>query len=606
MTEKLQTEFDIHFDPAEIRARYEEELRRRAPAARRPGVHTARRSEPAAVDPWTPPIVRDPVTEEVELLVIGGGFAGLLTAVRAQEAGIESIRIVEAAGDFGGVWYWNRFPRSQCDTEGYVYLPLLEETGYMPTRKFPWAKEIFEHAQRIGRHFGLYERALFQTEAQRLEWSDASAMWTLTTDRGDCIRARFVMYSRGAFGLPRYPDVPGLDTFPGEVFHTSRWNYEYTGGGPGTTPDRLGDKRVAVVGSGATGVQVVSALAPVTGHLSVIQRTPTAFLGNRATTSTNPEWVASLPQGWQHTRRRNYDANTSGVIQPEDIVRDVTTTTFRALSTAEHVLRSDVSVFDLDPETAQLALELADMDVMERARAYVRNQVEDPEVAAKLEPWFAFRCRRSTFDDGYLAAFNRDNVKLIDAPGNGLERIEGSRLFAGGEEFEVDCIIFATGFETSQDTGSRAGLEIVGRGGKTLREHNAAGLRSLHGVMTDDFPNLFATGQGQDPFALNYTSVLAVQTSHIAALLAAARERGARMIEPAAAAVEAWGKTIAESNAPFREYQRHCVPSYFNADGNLNKVGALATIIFLPGVLVFEDLVVNWRRDGFAGLTFTS
>lgn len=605
MSENQEPAFAVEFDPAQIRARYREELDRRAPSSRRAADRPTDRSAPgpAGIDPWSDPIVREPITEEVEMLIIGGGFAGLLTAVRAREAGVESIRIIEAAGDFGGVWYWNRYPNAQCDTEGYVYLPLLEETGYMPSRRFPYAKEIFEHAQRIGRHFGFYEQALLQTEVQRLEWSDDDEEWTATTDRGDRIRARYVMYSRGAFGVPRYPNVPGIESFPGEVFHASRWNYDYTGGAPGAAPDRLSDKRVAVIGSAATGVQVVSALAPVTEQLYVIQRTPTAFLGNRDTSITDPAWFQSLPEGWQSKRRQNFDGNTSGVVPPEDLVQDTWSTTFSQAATAERIL-GDTPISSLDPETAMAAWELADMEIMERARAYTRSQVADPALAAKLEPWYALKCKRVTFDDGYLAAFNRDNVTLVDAPGTGLERIEGNRLFAGGTEFEVDCIILATGFDTSQDSNSRVGIEIVGRGGETLSEHNANGLRSLHGVMTDGFPNLFATGQGQDPFAVNYTSVLAVQSDHIAALLAAARERGATTIEPTPESVEAWKATIEETSAPFRAYQRTCVPSYFNADGNLDQVGALAATAFTPGVLVFSDLISEWRGAGFPGLIF--
>lgn len=607
MTEQQQPEFTIDFDPAEIRAKYQAELARRAPGPRRAADRSTDRLAPGAAgaDLWSAPISREPQEADVELLIIGGGFAGLLTAVRAQEAGVESIKIVEAAGDFGGVWYWNRYPNAQCDTEGYLYFPLLEETGYMPTRRFPFASEIFEHAQRIGRHFGLYAHTLFQTEAERLEWSDTDRHWTLTTNRGDRIRARFVMYSRGAFGVPRTPDVPGLAEFPGEVFHASRWNYDYTGGAPGIVPDQLKDKRVAVVGSAATGVQVVSALAPVTGQLYVIQRTPTALLGDRDPAATDADWYRALPAGWQRERRRSFDGSTSGLIPDVDLVDDTWSTTFRAAMTAERVL-GDRTLADLEPEQAQLALELADMEVMERARTYTRTQVTDPDVAAKLEPWYGMRCKRITFDDGYLASFNRDNVTLIDAPGTGLERIEGNRLIAGGEAFDVDCIIFATGFDTSQDVASRAGLEIVGRGGKTLQQHNAAGLRSLHGVMTDDFPNLFATGQGQNAFAVNYTSALAVQADHIAALITAARERGAHVIEPTPEAVDGWVATIDEVSTPFREYQQFCVPSYFNADGNLSQQGALATIVYTPGVLAFEHLMRDWREAGFAGLQFVS
>lgn len=607
MSEQKRPEFAIDFDPQQIRERYDVELGRRSAknVATRAKDRSANRGEPGPVgaDHWTAPIERAPIDVDIELLVIGGGFAGLLTAARAREAGVESLKIVEAAGDFGGVWYWNRYPNAQCDTESYVYLPLLEETGYMPTRKFTYAKEIFEHAQRIGRQFGLYEDALFQTEVRTLEWSEDDARWTARTDRGDVITARYVMYSRGAFGLPKYPDVPGLDSFPGEVFHASRWNYDYTGGAPGVKPTKLADKRVAVIGTAATGVQIVSGIADVTGELYVVQRTPAAFFGDRSTYETEPEWYASLPRGWQAERRGNFDGSTSGVIPEEDLVNDTWTQTFRASFTAERVLVND-RISELSPEDAMQALQLADMEIMERARAYTRTQVTDAELAAKLEPWYGLRCKRATFDDGYLASFNRPNVHLIDAPASGLERIEGSTLIAGGERFDVDCIVLATGYDTTQDQASRVGIDVIGRNGERLSDHNRNGLRSLHGVMTDGFPNLFATGQGQDPFAVNYTSVLAVQTDHLVRLITAAREAGAQTIEPSKDAVEAWAQTIEEVSGPFRAYQQHCVPSYFNGDGDTSKVGALAATAFTPGVVVFTDLIRNWRDTGYSGLLF--
>ena len=600
-------EFNIDFDPEAIRARYDEELDRRGATGTRGRAAdvSARRSAPGVVgaDHWTERVERDPVALSVDLLIIGGGFSGLLTAAKAIQAGIENIAIVEAAGDFGGVWYWNRYPNAQCDTESYVYLPLLEETGYMPTRKFTYAKEIFEHAQRIGRHFGLYEKSLFHTDVQKLVWSDAHGAWNASTDRGDTITACYVMYSRGAFGLPKFPDVPGLDNFPGEVFHASRWNYDYTGGEPGVTPDKLHDKRVAIVGTAASGVQIVSALAPVTQDLFVIQRTPAAFFGNRATTITDPQWYESLPTGWQATRRANFDGSTSGVLPEVDLIDDTWTQIFRASFNGERVL-ANAEMSELSPEDAITAFGLADMQIMQQARQYTRTQVQDPELASRLEPWYGLRCKRATFDDGYLAAFNRPNVHLIDAAGVGLEKVEGDRLFAGGQEFEADCIILATGYDTSQDQASRMGIEIIGRDGESLSEHNRDGLRSLHGMMTDGFPNLFATGQGQDPFAVNYTSVLAIQTDHLIALLSEAKRRGASVIEPTAASVDEWVQTITEVSAGFMAYQQHCVPSYFNADGNRDKVGVLAGTAFTPGVIVFTDLISRWREAGFAGLTF--
>jgi len=604
----LTPEFIIDFDPEAIRARYDEELKRRSAVGvlGRAKDVSARRSAPGVigVDHWSERIDRDPLTRTVDLLIIGGGFSGLLTAAKAIQAGIENIAIAEAAGDFGGVWYWNRYPNAQCDTESYVYLPLLEETGYMPSRKFTYAKEIFEHAQRIGRHFGLYEKALFHTEVQKLEWSDGSGMWTAATDRGDTITSRYVVYSRGAFGLPKYPNVPGLDTFSGEIFHASRWNYEYTGGEPGVTPDKLLDKRVAVVGTAASGVQIVSAIAAVTKELFVIQRTPAAFFGNRDATVTDPTWYDALPSGWQAARRANFDGSTSGILPEVDLVDDTWTRIFRASFNGERVL-GQTRIGDLSPDDAMTAFALADMQIMQEARAYTQTQVHDSDLAARLKPWYGLRCKRATFDDGYLAAFNRPTVHLIDAPSSGLEKVEGNLLFAGGQEFEVDCIILATGYDTSQDQASRIGIEVVGRGGESLTQHNNDGLRSLHGMMTDGFPNLFATGQGQDPFAVNYTSVLAIQTDHVIALLTEAQQRQATVIEPTREAVDEWANTITEVSAGFMAYQQHCVPSYFNADGARHAVGVLAGTAFTPGVIVFADLISRWRESGFPGLTFS-
>ena len=148
------------------------------------------------------------------------------------EAGVTDVRIIEKGGDFGGTWYWNRYPGAQCDTASLVYMPLLEETGYMPSEKYAHAPEILEHCRRIGRQYGLYDNALFHTQVTSLDWDEADSRWNISTNRGDAFTAQFVGMGTGPLHVPKLPGIPGIETFKGHSFHTSRWDYGYTGGDP--------------------------------------------------------------------------------------------------------------------------------------------------------------------------------------------------------------------------------------------------------------------------------------------------------------------------------------------------------------------------------------
>jgi cyclohexanone monooxygenase len=180
------------------------------------------------------------------------------------------VRIIEKGGNFGGTWYWNRYPGAACDIESYVYLPLLEETGFIPLEKYSKGQEILEYSKAIARHFALYRDALFQTEVTDLSWDDEAQRWIVSTERGDKIRARFVAMANGPLHRPKLPGISGIETFKGHSFHTSRWDYDYTGGDPSGGLTRLADKRVGLIGTGATAVQCVppSARSPATSMSS--------------------------------------------------------------------------------------------------------------------------------------------------------------------------------------------------------------------------------------------------------------------------------------------------------------------------------------------------
>lgn len=596
----------VEFDPDALRARYARELEDRAGTKAPRQIHHAGDSDAVGEDPWSTREPREAITESSDAIVIGGGFSGLLLAARLKEAGVESVRIIETAGDFGGTWYWNRYPGAQCDIESYIYFPLLEETGYMPTSRYPYAPEILEHAQRIGKHFDLYDKALFHTAATEARWDDATQRWSVRTDRGDVLTARFLIRSSGALGAPQFPAIDGLESFTGRIFHSSRWDYAYTGGSPTTPLDKLADKRVVVVGSGASAVQIVPALAGSAEHVYVVQRTPGPAWGDRDITPTDEEWYRNQPTGWQQKRIANYDANTSGHPQPVDLVGDQFVRFFRTLmATAENVV-DDPSFFDrIAPEEIPAVFELADLALGEERRAYVDRIVEDPETAERLKPWFGAMCKRVTYDDGYLASFNRADVTLVDAPVVGIERIDGNIVVAGGRSFEADCIVLATGFDAGTSTERRTGMSVFGRDGLSLTEHFAHGLRTLHGFMSDGFPNHFATGQVQGAVALNFTSLLDLQARYIADVVSHAVDGGYDVVEPTPEAVEDWIRTVIESADITREYYARCIPGYYNGYESKDQ-GVFSGQVYAAGIHAYRTLLDEWTATGqYAGLTFT-
>src|SRR5215831_7366634 len=235
----------LGFDPAALKAKYIAERDKRL---RQDGnnQYVEMKGEFAHYldDPYVAPgLTRAPLTDEVEVVVIGGGFGGLLAGARLREAGVEDIRLIEKGGDFGGTWYWNRYPGAACDIESYIYLPLLEEIGYMPVEKYSRAPEILKHSRAIGERFDLYRNACFQTQVTELRWEDADRRWLVSTNRGDRFRTRFVVMSNGPLNRPKLPGIPGIDSFRGHTFHTSRWDYAYTGGDTNGNLTKLADKR---------------------------------------------------------------------------------------------------------------------------------------------------------------------------------------------------------------------------------------------------------------------------------------------------------------------------------------------------------------------------
>ena len=458
----------LDFDPAALREKYRLERDKRLRAdANAQYVEVEGDFRHYVEDPYIEAsIVREPLTDTVDVVVIGGGFGGLLAAARLREAGVDRIRILEKGGDFGGTWYWNRYPGAQCDIESYIYLPLLEETGYVPREKYSFAQEIRDHSRRIGEHFDLYKDACFQTEIREIRWLEDEHRWLITTDRDDAMKARYVVMSNGPLSRPKLPGIPGIETFKGHSFHTSRWDYDYTGGNSAGGLDKLADKTVAIIGTGATAIQCVPHLGAAAKQLYVFQRTPSSvdLRGNRP---TDPDWAATLQPGWQKRRMENFNILVSGGAQDEDLVSDGWTDIIRSLISVAAV-RGDKP---MSMEELAETMELADFRKMNQIRGRVDQLVSDPTAAEALKPWYRQFCKRPTFNDDYLPTFNRANVTLVDTAGKGVERVDETGLWVGGVHYAVDCIVFATGFEVGTGYTRRAGYEIVGRDGVKLSDH---------------------------------------------------------------------------------------------------------------------------------------
>ncbi|KXG45852.1 uncharacterized protein PGRI_047080 [Penicillium griseofulvum] len=582
------SETELGFDPKALHDKYQAERNKRL---RSDGVDQYVQLDQDSLDPYVDsPIVQDPVEEDVDFLIMGGGWGGQLIAVRLIQAGITNIRIVEKAGDFGGVWYWNRYPGAACDTESHIYMPLLEELGYMPAEKYAKSPELREHARNIGIKFGMYDKALFQTELSALDWNEDTGRWVGTTNRNDQIRAKFVATASGPLHNAKIPRIPGSETFKGHSFHTNRWDYNYTGGDTTGNLDKISDKRIGIIGTGATAVQAIPHLAEGAKHLYVFQRTPSS-IDVRNNRPTDPEWVASLTPGWQKRRMENFNTIVTGGQADEDMVNDNWTDIIRRLS----VLGGKDQPTAL-PDMAALR-QLADFQKMEQIRARVDSIVHDKSTADKLKPWYNQFCKRPCFHDTYLPTFNRPNVTLVDTEGQGVEKITKDGIIAGGKFYELDCIIYATGFEYSVNHSNRSGLAIRGREGLELSEKWKNGASTLHGLHSKGFPNLYIVSLLQSGLTPNLTHMLDEQAIHIAYVTSCCMEKGINVLDTAAEAEEKWVQTIVELGKLQQDFVKECTPGYYNNEGKHSEA-VLRNSTYGLGSPVFIELLRNWRKTG--------
>jgi cyclohexanone monooxygenase len=589
----------LDFDPDALREKYRAERDKRLRAdGNEQYVEIAGRFAHYLDDPYVEPIERGPKHDEVLVAVIGGGFGGLLVGARLREAGVESMRIIEKGGDFGGTWYWNRYPGAACDIESYIYLPLLEETGFVPKEKYTHAPEILGHCKRIAEHFRLYDDACFQTEVTALRWDEAAGNWIIETNRGDRMRAKFVIQANGPLHRPKLPGIPGVESYAGHSFHTSRWDYDYTGGTSDGGLDKLADKRVGIIGTGATAVQCVPHLGAWAKELFVFQRTPSS-IDVRNNRPTDPEWEKTLGEGWQQARMDNFNTLVSGGFTEEDLVNDGWTDIIGKLLLQ---MRQAGENADLSAEGLLRNLEMADFEKMNQVRARVDAVVRDPGTAEALKPYYRQFCKRPCFHDEYLDTFNGPNVKLVDTNGKGVERITERGVVANGVEYELDCLIYATGFEVGTEYTRRAGYEVYGRDGLSLTEKWTDGASSLHGFHVNGFPNCFVVSLVQSGFTANFPHMLNEQAKHLAYIVDHSVRHGLHRIEVSEGAEAAWVETIVGLSMLNERFLESCTPGYYNNEGKVEQRQKRNTS-YGAGPIAFVKVLEDWRATGtLAGL----
>ena len=512
------------------------------------------------------PVERESLDDECDILVVGGGFGAMLLWYKLREAGFTDVRFCEKGGDVGGTWYWNRYPGIACDVESYSYLPLLEEMGYFPTMKFASGFEILEYSQAMATKFGFYDHCLFHTTVERTVWDEETARWTVHTDRGDAMKARCVVLANGILTTPRLARIDGMESYQGESFHTSRWDYNVD----------LEGKRVGIIGTGATSVQVVPEIAKVVKELYVFQRTPSSIdvRDQRATTQEEIEEWKQEP-GWALARRERLATISSGrtALQGNDDFLSGKVKDFK---------KRKKHTKPISPEELIQKQLNSNFRIMEQIRARVDEIVEDPKTAAALKPYYPYGCKRPTFHDEFLPAFNKPHVHLVDTAPHGVQKINEKGVVHDGTQYELDVLIYATGF---QWMGTGSFNMVTGRGGQTLRDKwQREGVKTFLGIHNHGFPNLFIMsgpqgGGGQ----FNFIRGLESHTDYVVWMLKTMRERGVGIVDT--------------KKQPEIEYAEHCKQadiltsplrdcfSYYNGDGTAE-----------PGSLAYYGGPAKWHE----------
>jgi cyclohexanone monooxygenase len=532
----------------------------------------------------------------VDAVVVGAGFAGMYQLHMLRKLGLR-VRVLERGAGVGGTWYWNRYPGAQCDIPGQFYTvsyrPDLDQEWDF-THRYATQPRILEYIEEVARREKMHDDISFETSLVEARWSDETATWISKTDAGETITSRYLILATGALSDARVPDLPGLDTFRGRWFHTGRWPHE---------PVDFGGRRVAVIGTGSTGVQVIPVVAKEAAHLLVLQRTPKFVLpavNPRLTAEEVDKVRADYPALRAAARRGDY--GTSTPVIPHDL---------RTMSVAER----DVLLEELYPrgevprfitayaEHLGLKDQTVNDIVADFARRKIREIVHDPATAETLVPrGYPIGINRIILGTDFYETFNRHNVTLHSVLDDPITEVTPTGLKTAGNEFELDDLIFATGYDAM--TGSFTAVDVRGRSGHTIKECWAGGPRTYLGMQISGFPNLFTVPGPGGPSVLGNVIVTTEQSiDFVTALIAHAEHNEFDVIEPEAEAEARWMEHVAEvaEGTLFRHAFK--ANSWYTGANVPGK-----KVVFMPyagGVGSFEAVLEEVAEDSFRGFAFS-
>jgi cation diffusion facilitator CzcD-associated flavoprotein CzcO len=476
--------------------------------------------------------------DEVDVVVIGAGFAGLYQLHRLRELGFTA-RGFEAGAGVGGTWYWNRYPGARCDVESmdYSYSFSAElEQEWAWTERYPTQPEILRYLNHVADRFRLREMISFETRVTSAAYDDARSRWTVGTDRGHAVSARFVIAATGCLSVWQIPKFPGIESFRGRTFHTGNWPHagvDFTG------------QRVGVIGTGSTGIQAIPQIARQAEHLFVFQRTPNYSVPARNRALTAEYQNQRKATYAEYRERARYSGGGHSAIPPTRSALDVPPE--ERLREYERRWQMGGAPLMMMAYTDLLTNLEANRTAAEFVRGKIRELVKDPVVAEKLTPVdYPFGAKRLCVDIDYFETYNRENVTLVDVRDTPIDAVTPEGVLTGGHEYELDAIVFATGYDAI--TGPLLAMDIRGREGRRLADAWAAGPRAYLGLQVAGFPNLFTiTGPGSPSVISNMVVSIEQHVDWISDCLVHLRARGIDAIEPAEDAQESWVAHVAEA-----------------------------------------------------------
>lgn len=467
----------------------------------------------------------------LDAVVVGAGFSGMFAIYKLRELGF-SVRAFERGSGVGGTWYWNRYPGARCDAPSlqysYQFSEALQQEWHW-TEKYAAQPEILDYCNHVAERFALRDHITFNTTVSSIHYDENAALWQLSTAQGEQFKARFCVMATGCLSTTNLPNIPGIEDFRGESYHTGQW--------PKAGVD-LSGKRVGIIGTGSTGIQVITTIAEQVDQLFVFQRTP-QFSTPARNEPTDPDYEAAIKSDYPNFRARNYR-------KPLAIDIDLDP---KGPKTFELNGEQRRQVFEQKWQEGGMSLALAFRDLTlnreanEAVSAFIREKideiVEDKDVAALLKPPHIYGCKRPCIDTGYFEVYNRDNVHLIDASQHGIDKITADGVVVNGEEHQVDCLIFATGFDAIIGTLNR--IDIRGLNHRELKDKWEEGPRNYLGLVSNGFPNMFfVSGPGSPSVLTNMVATSEKQINWIGDCMAYMRDNNIDVIDASKDAEQQW------------------------------------------------------------------